>query len=234
MSSTAERHTLEAALRHTFTRPELLTRALTHRSVSGTRAGKSGALRATETNERFEFLGDRVLGLAIAEALLNRFPSADEGELAQRLAALVAEPTLAAVARDLDLGVHVKAAPGQPTGAVDAILADACEAIVGAIYLDAGLDAARSFIACHWSARIEQAKAPPKDAKSALQEWAQGRGLPLPIYREIERSGPDHAPQFTVAVMVEGFADERGIGKSKQAAETVAATVFLDKQHHAR
>jgi ribonuclease-3 len=166
--------------------------------------------------------------------LLKRFPGADEGELAQRLAALVAEPTLVTVARGLDLGRHVKAAPGQDTAAVDAILADACEAIVGALYLDGGLDTARAFVATQWTAHVESATAPPKDAKSTLQEWAQGRGLPLPEYRETQRSGPDHAPRFTCSVTVLGHPPEIGTGKSKQIAETLAATAFLDRQSHGR
>lgn len=221
-------------MRHSFVRPELLDRALTHRSISGTRKGKVAAARADETNERLEFLGDRVLGLIIAEALLEQFAAADEGELAQRLAALVAEPTLVAVARAIDLGAHVKAAPGQPTTAIDAILADACEAIVGAIYLDGGHASARAFILRHWSRHIADAKTPPKDSKSALQEWAQGRGLPLPTYRQVDRTGPDHAPEFTVSVAVDGFAEERGVGKSKQFAEILAATAFLARRRDAR
>lgn len=228
----AGRHPLEAALCHRFANPDLLDRALTHRSVSGAR--KSARVRALSTNERLEFLGDRILGLVVAEALLARFPDAEEGELAQRLAALVAEPTLTDVAREIDLVAHVKSAAGQSASAMDSILADACEAVVGAIYEDAGLDASRTFVLTHWQPRIERAKAPPKDSKSALQEWAQGRGLPLPAYREVERSGPDHAPHFVVAVSVPGFAEETGAGKSKQMAETLAATAFLDRRRNDR
>ncbi len=232
MAAAADRHPLESALGHRFTQPDLLERALTHRSVTGTRKGGAGPVRAVDTNERLEFLGDRVLGLAVAEALSERFPEADEGELAHRLAALVAEPTLVAVASELGLGAHVKASVGHAESAVDTILADACEAIVGAIHVDAGLDAARKFVKSRWQGRLEMAKAPPKDSKSALQEWAQGQGLPLPEYREVERTGPDHAPRFTVAVTVAGFAEERGEGKSKQLAETLAATAFLNRRRN--
>lgn len=221
-------HSLQRVLDYRFKQPQLLEHALTHRSVSG---GRKGAAEGeVVTNERLEFLGDRVLGLVIAEALLTKFPREVEGQVAQRLAALVAEPTLAAVARGLNLGRHVKAAPGQDAESIDAILADACEAVVGALYLDGGLPAARTFILTHWEPRINLAGAPPKDAKSALQEWAQGQGLALPKYREASRSGPDHAPVFTCVVAVEGFAEQEGSGKSKQAAETAAATAFLDNR----
>ncbi|MDX2222257.1 MAG: ribonuclease III [Rhodospirillaceae bacterium] len=218
---------LEARLGHRFADSALLDQALTHRSVTGQSAN---AKTRQATNERLEFLGDRVLGLVIADLLLKTFAAENEGQLAQRLAALVAQPTLVAVARELDLGPNVRAAAGQDAEDTDAILADACEAVIGALYLDGGLAVAAGFIARHWTARMDAAIAPPKDAKSALQEWAQGRGLPLPNYRVIDQSGPDHAPAFTVAVAVEGFAEVEGRGRSKRQAETAAAAAFV-KSH---
>lgn len=213
---------LEARLGHRFADAALLDQALTHRSLTG-QGGTQKAKQAT--NERLEFLGDRVLGLVVADLLLSKFAAENEGQLAQRLAALVAQPTLVAVARDLDLGRHVRAAAGQDAEDTDAILADACEAVIGALYRDGGLEVAADFIARHWSPRMDAAVAPPKDAKSALQEWAQGRGLPLPSYRVIAQAGPDHAPAFTVGVSVDGFAEVEGRGRSKRQAETAAAFV---------
>ncbi|MCB2106110.1 MAG: ribonuclease III [Rhodobacteraceae bacterium] len=226
MSAAAgEHHVLEARLDYRFTDQSLLSQALTHRSLTGGRRGAGGA-----TNERLEFLGDRVLGLVIADALLAKFTAENEGELAQRLAALVSENVLADVARDLGLGDHVRAAPGQDAGETDAIMADACEAVIGAMYRDGGLRAAEEFIHAHWVKRIDAAVAPPKDPKSALQEWAQGKGLPLPTYRVIDRTGPDHAPQFTVGVTVEGHAEQIGQGRTKRQAETTAAQALIDRE----
>jgi ribonuclease-3 len=218
---------LQDRLGHRFADPALLDQALTHRSVTGQSANPNAK---RFTNERLEFLGDRVLGLVIADLLLKKFAAENEGQLAQRLAALVAQPTLVAVARELDLGPHVRAAAGQDAEDTDAILADACEAVIGALYLDGGLAVAAAFVARHWGPRMDAAVAPPKDAKSALQEWAQGRGLPLPGYRVIDQAGPDHAPSFTVGVSVEGFAEVEGRGRSKRQAETAAAAAFV-KRH---
>lgn len=212
-------------LGHRFARPALLSRALTHPSAA-TR-GRNGG----RSYERLEFLGDRVLGLIVADLLLAHFPDESEGELGRRLAELVRRETLADVAAELELGTALRLAKGEVlSGERDnpAILADSCEAVIGALYLDGGLEAARRLIETHWRPRIEEAETPPQDAKTALQEWAQGRGLALPSYREVGRSGPAHEPRFTVEVSVEGRTPARGEGRSKRLAEQVAAARLLD------
>lgn len=222
----SHRHPLEDVLGHRFADPSILTLALTHRGALGGSRGKANLI----ANERLEFLGDRVLGLAVAETLLRTFPDENEGALAARLAALVSAQELARVAREIDLGRHLRIAPAQkhdPAGA--AVLADACEAVIGALYLDGGLGAAQAFIARYWSAAIRADAAPPKDPKMALQEWAQGRGLPLPAYHEIDASGPAHAPAFTMSVMVEGYPPVLGRGRTKRLATQAAAAALLDQ-----
>ncbi len=221
-------HPLEQILDYRFENPSLLAEALTHRGSLGALNRDSVPVSATAGNERLEFLGDRVLGLVIADALLRTFPNENEGDLAPRLAALVSSPTLAQVAADLGLQDHVKLARGQSAAAAEtAVLADACEAIIGALYLDGGLPAAETFITSRWRALIEAAIVPPRDPKTALQEWAQGRGLPLPVYRVIEASGPAHAPSFTMAVIVQGFPETVGRGRTKRLATQAAAAVLL-------
>lgn len=185
---------------------------------------------AVEGNERFEFLGDRVLGLVIAEALLKAFPEENEGALAPRLAALVSAQTLAKVAAGFGLPEHIKVARGQRADTAEtAVLADACEAVIGALYLDGGLTVAEKFVATHWHPLMHADLVPPKDAKTALQEWAQGRGLPLPSYSVIESSGPAHAPSFTMSVHVEGFPLTQGKGRTKRLATQAAASALLQK-----
>jgi ribonuclease-3 len=224
------RHPLEAVLKHRFADPALLTRALTHRSVMGMRK-PGGALPEGDhfANERLEFLGDRVLGLVIAEVLFTRFTGEAEGQLAQRLAVLVSAPTLARVARSSGLANEVRTAAGQSAADADAILADACEAVIGALYLDGGLEPAAAFVREQWSALVDEAIAPPKDSKSALQEWAQGRGLALPAYKVVTQDGPDHAPSFVVTVTVAGHDAAEGRGKSKRIAEQAAASTLLSR-----
>lgn len=215
--------TFSDALGHKFADPSLLEEALTHRSAVGGR---------TIGYERLEFLGDRVLGLVTADMLMDAFPEENEGALARRLAALVREETLAAVARDLGLGAEIHLGPGESEGGGrenDAILADACEAMIAAIYRDGGLEIARRFIETHWAGRLAAELEPPQDAKSTLQEWAQGRGLPLPVYRVVEREGPDHAPRFTVSVEVTGKPPASASGHSKRTAEQAAAQALLDE-----
>lgn len=215
--------TLVQILDHRFADPALLEQALTHRSA---------APRHDVGYERLEFLGDRVLGLIITDLLMAVFPDDNEGALARRLAELVRQETLADVARDIDLGRHVRLSrsEGESGGREnDAILSDVCEAVIAAIYLDAGLEAARQFIERCWRGRLDSASAPPQDAKTMLQEWAQGRGLPLPNYCVTERTGPDHAPEFTVTVTVEGHDPVAGAGPSKRTAEQAAAEVLLDR-----
>jgi len=217
---------LAARLGHRFAQPDLLARAVTHPSA----APRHGP--GSHGYERLEFLGDRVLGLVVADLLLARFPDESEGALGRRLAQLVRRETLAEVAVRLDLAPHIRLAKGErAAGERDnpTILADVCEAVFGALYLDDGLAAARAVIAAHWTPLIEAASQPPQDAKTALQEWAQGRGLPLPDYREVRRAGPAHEPVFTVEVSVVGETPARGEGRSKRLAEQAAAGRLLER-----
>ncbi|MDH3703363.1 MAG: ribonuclease III [Alphaproteobacteria bacterium] len=210
-------------LDHEFADPALLRRALLHRSAAPT--GDLGY-------ERLEFLGDRVLGLVVTDMLMAAFPAEDEGALARRLAGLVRRETLADAARGLGLGSFIRLSRSEEEyGGRDneTILADVCEAIIGALYQDGGLEAARGFIQRHWAERLAAAVEPPRDAKTALQEWAQGRGLPLPVYRMASRTGPDHAPEFTVSVEVQGQAPVEGTGPSKRLAEQVAAACLIQR-----
>jgi ribonuclease-3 len=211
---------LTAALGHEFADPKLLREALAHPSTSAT--GRS--------YERLEFLGDRVLGLVVADLLMRRFPGEDEGDLARRFAALVSRDGLLAVARSLDLGRYLSLARGEEeSGGREnpAILADACEAVIGALYLDGGFEAARRFVSAHWTSRIEADLAPPQDAKTALQEWAQAARKPLPVYRTTGTDGPSHEPVFHVEVEVEGYPPASASGPSKRAAERAAAAALL-------
>ncbi|MCW5745239.1 MAG: ribonuclease III [Alphaproteobacteria bacterium] len=219
----------DAALGHGFANPDLLREALTHRSAIDRQRGRNIDLR--HGNERLEFLGDRVLSLAVADLLISRFPDESEGELARRHAALVRAETLADVARVIGLGAHLSLADSEEaTGGREkpAILADACEAVIGALYRDGGLEVARRFVERYWAPRIEHHPQPPRDPKTALQEWAQGRGLPLPSYREVGREGPPHAPQFVMEVTVRGRPAARGTGRTKRVAERAAATAMLE------
>lgn len=218
-----------ASLGHTFANRDLLREALTHRSAVDRQRGRNIDLR--HGNERLEFLGDRVLSLAVADLLIRRFPDESEGELARRHAALVRAETLAEVARAIELGARLTLADSEEaTGGrhKPAILADACEAVIGALYRDGGLPAAAAFVERYWTPRIEHDPKPPRDPKTALQEWAQGRGLPLPSYREVGREGPPHAPQFIMEVVVRGRAPAQGGGKTKREAERAAAIAMLD------
>ena len=220
-------HALAEVLGHQFADGALLDEALTHASVNPGRRG--GAQHA---NERLEFLGDRVLGLVMATWLLELFPQEAEGALAKRYAALVRQEALADVARSISLGDYLRLSRGEDSsGGRDnaAILADACEAVLGALYLDGGLDAARRFVRTHWQSRIRGERAPPRDPKTALQEWAQHHGLPLPEYTEAGRTGPDHAPQYTVRVEVVGQGGATASGSTKRAAEKGAAAELLGR-----
>ena len=214
---------LTALLGHTFRDPALLRRALRHPSAADV---------ALDSYERLEFLGDRVLGLIVAEELLARFPEEPEGYIARRHTALVRRDTAAEIAAAIGLGEHLDVSKGEhDAGTRDnpAILADALEALLGALYLDGGLPAARAFIDRHWAGRIAAMRQPPLDPKTALQEWAQARGLPLPSYRETAREGPPHAPNFTVSVTIEGNGDTAASGASKRRAEQAAAAAMLDR-----
>ncbi|KAA5804873.1 ribonuclease III [Alkalicaulis satelles] len=212
----------EARLGRRFTDPALLERALTHASHGDGRS-------RSDSNERLEFLGDRVLGLMAAEALHERFPGLDEGGLASRLNALVNKEACARAARQVDLGEALRLSPAEARlgGREKAsILADACEAVIGALYLDGGLEAARGFFLAQWGEALDNLAKRPRDAKSRLQEWAARTGRPAPVYSVIARSGPDHRPVFTVEVSV-GALNAQAEGASKQAAERAAADLIL-------
>jgi ribonuclease-3 len=209
----------EARLGHRFARPELLIEALTHPSTA-----------TAADNQRLEFLGDRVLGLVVAEALLAEDARAREGELAPRLNALVRKETCAEVATALGLGAAMRMGRSEAmTGGrrKTALLGDAMEAVVAAVYLDGGLEAARALILGAWGERIRAARAVTPDAKTALQEWAQARGLPPPAYRDLEREGPDHAPVFSVEARLEDGRAAEGRAASKRAAQQAAAEALL-------
>ena len=212
---------LAEKLCHRFTDPSLLRLAVTHSSASG----HHGA-----ANERLEFLGDRVLGLIIADLLYHRFSTEEEGHLARRFAVLVSREALAQVAGRIGLAPYLTLARGEEDSggrANPAILADACEAVIAALYLDGGLKTARRFIAGAWSALIEQDHRPPQDPKTALQEWAQAAGRKLPSYVVIGAEGPAHDPVFTVEVRVEGLPPISASGRSKRVAEQAAAAEAL-------
>ncbi len=223
--SAADGSALETILGHVFKRPALLKEALTHRSALHGRGHTCGS------NERLEFVGDRVLGLVVAEWLAERFPREQEGELGRRLAYLVSQPALVTVAETIGLATALSVAPGEAKAGVAkraTVMADALEAALGALYMDGGLDVARDFVRRAWQdAMIAQAD-PPKDAKTALQEWAQKRGLDLPAYQVTGRSGPPHAPEFTVTVNV-GQAESCGTAGNKRTAEQRAAEALLPR-----
>ncbi len=219
---------LERLLGHDFHDRRLLEEALTHASLAGGRPRRG---RPRRSNERLEFLGDRVLGLTIARLLFERFPEDTEGALGARLSHLVNRDTLAAVAREIGLAAWLRLSRGEEGAggrANPGILADCLEAVIGALFLDGGLEAAERFVRRHWTARVEALEAPPQDAKTALQEWAQGHGLSRPTYHLREAAGPDHAPRFRVEVSVEGLPPAVGEGGSKRAAEQAAARRLLE------
>lgn len=215
---------LETALGYKFKSQELLERALTHSSVRGNDAKRAD-------NERLEFIGDRVLGLAIAETLHHAHPGSNEGDMARRYNRLVRGEACARIARQLDLGRHLILSASETENGgrdKDNILADAIEAVLGAVFLDGGFVKAREVIARIWGAGDGPKTATvAADPKSALQEWAQGRGLALPRYVSLERSGPDHAPLFRTEVRVTGVNAAQGSGPSKRAAEQAAASAML-------
>jgi ribonuclease-3 len=219
--------TLERRIGHVFADPVLLERALTHASAG---AGK----RDVRDNEILEFIGDRVIGLLAAERLAELYPASPEGDLAPRLNALVSRKACAEVARAVDLGPALRLSGSETkTGGrdKDSILAGACEALIAAIYQDGGLAAARTVFLNLWATTIAGLGAPrPQDAKTALQEWAQGDGRPLPAYIVVDRRGPDHQPTFTVEVSVQGFAPARAEGRSRQEAEMSAARELLQRE----
>ncbi len=208
-------------LGHDFARPDLLVRAVTHASISGP---------SRPDNQRLEFLGDRVLGLVMAEALLAADTNAAEGLLAPRFNALVRKETCADVARELGLGEVLKLGRSEMMSGgrrKEALLGDALEAVIAAVYLDGGHDAARDVVLRHFRTRIEGVEADARDAKTALQEWAQARGEPPPVYTETSREGPDHQPVFTVEVRLASGPSEQAQAGSKRQAEQAAAKALL-------
>lgn len=216
----------EARIGWSFQDRALLERALTHASHGDGRS-------RSQSNERLEFLGDRVLGLLAADRLHNEFDTLDEGGLAHRLNVLVNKQACARAARRCDLGEALRLSPAEDRlggRGKDSILADACEAVIGALYLDGGLERARAFFDRFWAEELAGLTRRPKDAKSRLQEWAAAKGLGAPVYKTQGRTGPDHRPVFTVTVRVKGAGEATGEGGSKQAAQQAAALALFEKE----
>lgn len=205
----------------------LLEQALTHISALTGQRNRSGSY------QRLEFLGDHVLGLVISDMLFGAFPKADEGELSRRLADLVRKEACADVARAIDLGEAIRLGASESNAGGrnrTAILADVCEALIGAVFIDGGYKAVSEVIGRLWEPRMRAPARPLRDSKTILQEWAQARGLPTPNYREVERKGPDHNPEFRVTVELPNRAPAEGLGRSKRAAEQAAAAAMLTRE----
>ena len=218
---------LEERIGYHFTDPSQLEVALTH--ISALR----GARNRAGSYQRLEFLGDHVLGLVISDMLYRAFPKADEGELSRRLADLVRKETCTEIARSIDLGAAIRIGSSEHNAGArtrPAILADVCEAVIGAVYLDGGYKAAEQLVERLWEVRLQATAQPLRDPKTVLQEWAQARGLPTPAYREVARSGPDHNPEFRVAVQLPAYTPAEGLGRSKRAAEQAAAAAMLARE----
>lgn len=223
MRLSREAEAFSERLGHSFKRPDLLLRALTHASIGS---------KTRPDNQRLEFLGDRVLGLIIAEALLAADHDAVEGQLAPRFNALVRRETLAAVAREIELGAVIRMGRSEMlTGGrrKDALLADAMEAVIAAVYLDDGLEGARRVILRLWRQLLATVAADARDAKTALQELVQARGEPPPVYSEISREGPPHAPLFTIEARLADGSKERAQAGTKRQAEQEAAQALLTR-----
>ncbi|SEN98794.1 RNAse III [Gemmobacter aquatilis] len=221
MKLSADLLAFQARIGHAFRNPELLVRAVTHASISSANR---------PDNQRLEFLGDRVLGLVMAEALLSADVRAAEGQLAPRFNALVRKETCADVARDLGIGDVLKLGRSEMMSGgrrKDALLGDAMEAVIAAVYLDGGFEAARTVILQHWGARIGDVQQDARDAKTALQEWVQARGQNPPSYTALGREGPDHQPVFTVEVRLVSGETEIARSGTKRAAEQAAAKALL-------
>ena len=223
---TKERAALEDRIGHTFSDKDLLDRALTHISAL------SGGSRAN-SYQRLEFLGDHVLGLVVSDMLFQAYPRANEGELSRRLADLVRKDACADIARMMDLGPALRlgsSEAGAGGRSRTTILADACEALVGAVFIDGGYGAASKLIEKYWKERMMRPARPLRDPKTMLQEWAQARGLPTPDYREVSRTGPQHKPKFKVLVVLPDREPAEGTGASKRAAEQAAAAAMLTRE----
>jgi ribonuclease-3 len=213
---------LEARVGHKFADRDLADLALTH---------MSGASSRLTSYQRLEFLGDRVLGLVVAEMLYVSFPSAEEGELSRRLADLVRRESCAEVAREWGVESHLRLGEGERQAVnKDAILSDVCESLIGAVFLDAGYKAAKDVVVAAFEPLMRAPRRPLRDPKTALQEWAQARGLDAPFYREVGRAGPHHAPEFTMSVVVAGFEPAEARGASKRGAEQAAALQFIARE----
>ena len=213
---------IEDVLGYRFSDKALLETALTHSSAAGAHI---------YSNERLEFLGDRVLGIVIADILYNRFEDEDEGSLARRFAGLTSRDAIAEVAGNLEIEKFVEMSPADDATSERgrlSLLADTVEAILGAMFLDGGLDCAASFIKSHWEKMVDANINPPKDAKTELQEWTQAKGLGLPEYKIVEQSGPDHAPIFKIEVKIPNYEKHSGSGSSRRSAEMEAAKAFLE------
>jgi len=217
----------EDRIAYKFKDAALLEQALTHISALTGQRNRAGSY------QRLEFLGDHVLGLVISDMLFGAFPKADEGELSRRLADLVRKEACADVARAIDLGEAIRLGASENNAGGrnrTAILADVCEALIGAVFIDGGYKAASEVIGRLWEQRMRAPARPLRDSKTILQEWAQARGLPTPNYREVERKGPDHNPEFRVTVELPNCAPAEGLGRSKRAAEQAAAAAMLTRE----
>ena len=214
---------LEERIGYRFADRTLLEKAMTHISAL------SGGSR-TNSYQRLEFLGDHVLGLVISDMLYRAFPKANEGELSRRLSDLVRKETCADVARAMELGPALKLGNSESHAGGrlrSTILADVCEALVGAVFLDGGYPSAEALVERFWKERMLKPLRPLRDPKTILQEWAQGRGLPTPAYKELARTGPHHSPKFRIAVELPDRPAAEGMGSSKRAAEQAAAAQML-------
>lgn len=214
---------LEEQLGYIFQDKQLLTQALTH---------SSSVTKRQSSNERLEFLGDRVLGLVVAEMLIIEFPDENEGALGYRFAALVRRESLERVADQFEFETHIKR-ENDPiemrARQRSSLLANTCEAVIAAIFLDGGFEAAQTFVRKNWLVLLKEDLSPPKDSKTRLQEFAQSKGWLLPQYKIVEQIGPDHAPQFVIEVTVKDQPAVQSNGLSKRAAETNAAEIMLSQ-----
>ena len=224
MKISADLRAFSERLGHEFSRPDLLRRALTHGSI---------ASATRPDNQRLEFLGDRVLGLTIAEALFSADHAATEGQLAPRYNALVKGETCAAVAREIGLGEVLKLGRSEMLSGgrrKEALLADAMEAVIAAVYLDAGFETARGVVLALWAGRLANVQTDARDAKTALQEWAQAQGMSPPRYIQTARSGPDHAPEFQITVRLDDGREAAASGRgTKRSIEQAAASAMLEQ-----
>ncbi len=221
MKLSAELRAFSDRIGHQFKKPELLIEAMTHSSLSSA---------TRPDNQRLEFLGDRVLGLVIAEALLAADPGAAEGQLAPRFNSLVRKETCAEIAQSVDLGAALKLGRSEMMSGgrrKQALLGDAMEAVIASVYLDAGFQIARDLILRLWQSRVASAETDARDPKTALQEWAQARGQKPPDYVVVDRTGPDHAPVFTIRASLENGDESLAEAPSKRQAQQAAAADLL-------